>query len=56
MSKEKGWIVFFGPDGKEILRISRHGLCEGEIGSTVDLIAYERGWDVGAISFAEVSK
>ena len=56
MSKAKGWIVFFGPDGKEILRVSKHGLAADEIGNTIDLLAYEHGWELGTISFAEVSK
>ena len=56
MNDLRGWIVFFEPGGKEILRISRKGLAEDEIDNTISLLAYERGLSVGEISFAEVSK
>ena len=56
MNNERGWIVFFGPDGRELLRISKKGLAPDEIGCTIDLLAYERGLSVCEISFAEVSK
>ena len=56
MNNERGWIVFFGPDGRELLRISKKGLAPDEIGCTIDLLAYERGLSVCEISFGEVSK
>ncbi len=56
MNKVRGWIVFLGPDGRELLRISKEGFAEDEISCTIGLLAYERGLSVGEISFAEVSK
>lgn len=56
MNDQRGWVVFFEPGGKEILRISRKGLAEDEIGNTISLLAYERGLNAGEISFAEVAK
>lgn len=54
--RRREWIVFYGPDGKEILAISRKGLFEGEIAATIGLLAYERGISEGSISFAEVTR
>lgn len=50
------WIVFFAPDGRELLAITEKGLMEGEIESTIGLLAYERGIPEGSISFAEVTR
>lgn len=49
-----GWIVFYLA-GKEILRISKAGLHEGELEATLGLLAYEHGVSEGNIEFAEVS-
>lgn len=54
MNNERGWIVFYGPDG-ELLRISKKGLAEDEIGATIGLLAYERCLCISEIIFAEVS-
>lgn len=51
--KESGWIVFYH-GGREILRISKKGLCEDELQATIGLLAYERGLSEGDIEFAEV--
>lgn len=56
MNNAHGWIVFFGPDGQEILRISKKGLATDEIGCTIGLLAYERDLSFCEISFAKVSK
>lgn len=55
-NRSDGWVVFFAPNGREILRISKFGLSDGEIESTIGLLAYERGLSIDEISFAEVSK
>ena len=49
------WIVFYLA-GKEILRISKAGLHEGEIEATLGLLAYERGVCESDIEFAEVGR
>lgn len=54
--RRREWIVFFGPDGKELLAISKAGSFEGEIAATIGLLAYERGIPEGSISFAEVTR
>lgn len=51
---EPKWVVFYGPDGTELLRISLDGLAEGEIPATISLLAYERGISESSISFAVV--
>lgn len=51
--RKRGWIVFYH-DGREILRISKNGLHEGELQDTIGLLAYERGISEGDIEFAEV--
>ena len=50
-----GWIVFYLA-GKEILRISKAGLHEGELEATIGLLAYERGVCESVIEFAEVGR
>lgn len=50
-----GWIMFY-LDGKEILRISKAGLHEGELEATLGLLAYERGVSESDIEFAEVGQ
>ena len=50
---KRGWIVFYH-DGREILRISKNGLHEGELQATIGLLAYERGISESDIEFAEV--
>ena len=50
------WIVFYAPSGKELLAITREGLFEGEIESTIDLLAYEHGLNPSEISFAQVTR
>ena len=42
MSKEPRWITF-NIDGKEIAAVTIKGLFPGEIESTVELLAYEKG-------------
>lgn len=54
--RKSQWIVFFGPDGKELLAISKTGSFEGEIAATIGLLAYERGIPEASISFAEVTR
>lgn len=49
------WIVFYLA-GKEILRISKAGLHEGELEATISLLAYELGVSKSDIEFAEVSR
>lgn len=49
-----GWIVFYLA-GKEILRISKTSLHEGELEATLSLLAHECGVSEGDIEFAEVS-
>lgn len=49
------WIVFYLA-GKEILRISKAGLYEGELEATLGLLAYERGVCESDIEFAEVGR
>ena len=55
MARRK-WIVFFGPDGKELYSFTVAGMMEGEIEATIGLLAYERGIQEGSISFAEVTR
>ena len=50
------WIVFYGPDGKELLRYTVRGTHPGELDATIKLLAYEHGLSPDEISFAEVSK
>ena len=50
----KRWIVFFEAGGSELLRISVRGLGEGEIESTIGLLAYEKGIPESSIYFAEM--
>lgn len=50
-----GWIAFYLA-GKEILRISKAGLHEGELEATLGLLAYERDVSEGDIEFAEVDR
>lgn len=50
------WIVFFDSEGKEILRMSMKGLCEGEIPAIIGLLAYERGIPKESVSFAEMTR
>lgn len=50
-----GWIAFY-LDEKEILRISKAGLHEGELQATLGLLAYERDVSEGDIEFAEVGR
>lgn len=55
MKTSSSWISFY-LDGKEILRISKAGLHEGELEATIGLLAYERGVSEGDIEFAEVGR
>ena len=48
------WIVFYGPDGEELLRYTLRGTFAGELEATISLLAYEHGLSPGEISFAEV--
>lgn len=50
------WIVFFGPDGKELCRYTVRGSFAGELRETIALLAYEHGLTSGEISFAEVRR
>ena len=49
------WIVFYGPDGKELLRYTVRGTFAGELQDTISLLACEHGLSPGEISFAEVT-
>lgn len=48
------WIVFYGPDGRELCAITLQGLFEGEVQSTIGLLAAENGIPETSISFAQV--
>lgn len=50
------WIVFYGPNGQELLAITKKGVVEDEVAATIGLLAYERGIPAGSISFAEVTR
>ena len=50
------WIVFYGPNGQELLAITKMGVVEDEVAATIGLLAYERGIPEGSISFAEVTR
>lgn len=50
------WIVFFGPDGKELLRYTIRGTFAGELENTISMLAYEHGISPGDIYFAEVTR
>lgn len=49
------WIVFYGPDGKELLRYTLRGTFAGELQETISLLAYEHQLSPTEISFAEVT-
>ena len=49
------WIVFYGPDGKELLRYTVRGTFADELQDTISLLAYEHGLSPGEITFAEVT-
>lgn len=53
MGKEP-WIVFFGPDGKELLRYTLRGTFAGELQATISYLAYTYDLSVGEISFAQI--
>ena len=48
------WIVFYGLDGKELLRYTVRGTFAGELQSNISLLAYEHGISPGEISFAQI--
>lgn len=50
------WIVFYGPDGKELASYSLRGSFAGELQNTIRLLAYEKGLSTGEISFAQVTR
>ena len=52
----KTWIVFFGPDGKELCRYTAIGSFAGELQETISLLAYEHGLTPVEISFAVVRR
>lgn len=52
--EKRRWIVFFGPDGKELLRYTVAGTFEGELADTIGLLAYEKGILPEEITFAEI--
>lgn len=54
--RRREWIVFFSPDGKELLAISKEGIVGEEIPATIGLLAYERGVPEESISIAEVTR
>ena len=43
------WIVFYGPDGKEIASYTLRGTFAGELQDTISLLAYMDGKVVGRI-------
>ena len=49
------WIVFFSPDGHEIMRYTVRGTFPGEREETIRLLAYEKGLLPGEISFAIIT-
>ncbi len=55
MKVKQPYIVFFGPDGKELLRYTVHGTFPGERENTIQLLAYEKGLLPGEISFAVIT-
>lgn len=50
------WIVFYGPNGKELASYTLRGTYPGELDATINLLAYEHGLSPGEISFAEVTR
>ena len=50
------WIVFYGPDGKELCSYTVRGTFPGELQDTISLLAFEHGLSPGEISFAEVTR
>ena len=55
MAKEP-WIVFYGPDGKELGSYTVRGSFPGELEDTISMLAYERGLMESKISFAEITR
>ena len=50
------WIVFYGPDGKELCSYTVRGTFPGELQDTISHLAFEHGLSPGEISFAEVTR
>ena len=50
------WIVFFGPDDQELCSYTVRGTSAGELEATIELLAYENGWEPCSISFAEITR
>ena len=51
LAGRRTWIVFYGPDGDELLRIDLEGTFAGEIRNTIDILAAEKKVDAESISF-----
>lgn len=45
------WIVFYGPDGDELLKIDLEHTFAGEIRNTMEILAAEKQVDAESISF-----
>lgn len=56
MKVKEPWIVFFGPDNRELAAYTKRGTFPGELQDTIALLAYENGLDHGEIYFAEVTR
>lgn len=51
LNGRKTWIVFYGPDGDEFLRIDLEHTFAGEIRNTMEILAAEKQVDAESISF-----
>lgn len=50
------WIVFYAPDGRELMAYTVRGTFEGELESTIKLLADESGLSESEIYFAEITR
>ena len=50
------WIVFFGPDDQELFAYTVRGNSAGDLEATIELLAYENGWEPCSIYFAEITR
>ena len=54
--KKEPWILFYAPDGTELMAYTLRGTFFGELGATIELIAYEHGLQPSDITFAQVTR
>ena len=50
------WIVFYNRLGRELAAYTQKGMFDGELESTLGLLAYEHGMPVEDITFAELER